>query len=165
MEYTKNDIGYNLKLFDVEGVFFAHLFVRENDEEKFAGNQCVCLVSSSEINKVDMWKSISVSTIMFMRIIKNFNRKTKNKRIFRYNIFSICSSAYKNLNDLKKEFHEKIDSLINGSSDSNVSNESTTAKTTATNQQQTGSRRPVPDDPLIDPLAAGRRPHPYAGGW
>lgn len=27
MEYTKNDIGYNLKLFDVEGVFFAHLFV------------------------------------------------------------------------------------------------------------------------------------------
>jgi hypothetical protein len=29
MEYTKNDIGYNLKLFDVEGVFFAHLFVGE----------------------------------------------------------------------------------------------------------------------------------------
>jgi hypothetical protein len=29
MEYTKNDIGYNLKLFDVEGVFFAHLFVRQ----------------------------------------------------------------------------------------------------------------------------------------
>jgi hypothetical protein len=77
--------------------------------------------------------------------------------------------AYKNLNDLKKEFHEKIDSLTNGGSDSNVSNENTstsnTRTSTSTNQQQTGSRRPIPDDPLIDPLAAGRRPHPYAGGW
>ena len=75
------------------------------------------------------------------------------------------SSAYKNLNDLKKEFHEKIDSLINGSTDASAGSESATTKTTATSQQQTGSRRPVPDDPLIDPLSAGRRPHPYAGGW
>jgi hypothetical protein len=77
--------------------------------------------------------------------------------------------AYKNLNDLKKEFHEKIESLTNGGSDSNVSSDSTSssgARTgTSTNQQQTGSRRPMADDPLIDPLAAGRRPHPYAGGW
>ena len=78
--------------------------------------------------------------------------------------------AYKNLNDLKKEFHEKIDSLTNGATDSNTANESTTTSNIRTNtstnqQQQTGTRRPVPDDPLIDPLAAGRRPHPYAGGW
>jgi len=79
-------------------------------------------------------------------------------------------SAYKNLNDLKKEFHEKIESLTNGGSDSNVTNESTSSSSARTNtstnqQQQTGGRRPLPDDPLIDPLAAGRRPHPYAGGW
>ncbi len=79
-------------------------------------------------------------------------------------------SAYKNLNDLKKEFHEKIESLTNGSSDSNVTSESSSlsgARTSSSNnQQQTGGRRPMPDDPLIDPLAAGRRaPHPYAGGW
>jgi hypothetical protein len=82
----------------------------------------------------------------------------------------VCNRAYKNLNDLKKEFHEKIDSLTNGNSDSNVSNENTSTNNTRTStstnqQQQTGSRRPIPDDPLIDPLAAGRRPHPYAGGW
>lgn len=80
-------------------------------------------------------------------------------------------SAYKNLNDLKKEFHEKIESLTNGVSDSNMTNESTsstsgrTGPSTSQQQQPTGSRRPVPDDPLIDPLSAGRRPHPYAGGW
>ncbi len=78
--------------------------------------------------------------------------------------------AYKNLNDLKKEFHEKIDSLTNGGSDSNVNNENTSTSNTRTNtstnqQQQTGNRRPLADDPLIDPLSAGRRPHPYAGGW
>ncbi len=78
--------------------------------------------------------------------------------------------AYKNLNDLKKEFHEKIESLTNGSSDSNVSSDSSSssnARTSASTnqQQQTGGRRPMADDPLIDPLAAGRRPHPYAGGW
>jgi len=65
---------------------------------------------------------------------------------------------------------KKIESLTNGSSDSNVTNESSSSSgartSTSNNQQQTGGRRPIPDDPLIDPLAAGRRaPHPYAGGW
>jgi hypothetical protein len=74
------------------------------------------------------------------------------------------------LNDLKKEFHEKIESLTNGSSDSNTSGESSAASgvrsgTSINQQQQTTGRRPMPDDPLIDPLAAGRRPHPYGGGW
>ena len=80
--------------------------------------------------------------------------------------------AYKNLNDLKKEFHENIESLINGSSDSNATSDSTTAGSARTGsssnqqqQQQTGARRQIPDDPLIDPLAAGRRPHPYPGAW
>lgn len=149
-----------MKLFDVEGVFFAHLFV--SDEEKLAKNDETSFLFR-EINKVDMWKLISVSMIMFMKITKNFNRKRGIPLEKISLVYS--SSAYKNLNDLKKEFHEKIDSLINGSADTSAGSESTTAKTTATSQQQTGIRRPIPDDPLIDPLAAGRRPHPYAGGW
>lgn len=81
----------------------------------------------------------------------------------------IDSSAYKNLNDLKKEFHEKIDSLTNGGSDTHVTIESSSSSgarpgTTIT-QQQAPTRRPISDDPLIDPLSAGRRPHPYGGGW
>ncbi|CAF1304205.1 unnamed protein product [Adineta steineri] len=131
MEYTKNDIGYNLKLFDVEGVFFAHLF--RNKQGRHV-----------EIN-------FSVND----HVHENYKE---------------FQSAYKNLNDLKKEFHEKIESLINGGSDSNVTNDSSssgnTRTGTSTNQQQPSSgRRQIPDDPLIDPLAAGRRPHPYAGGW
>lgn len=85
-------------------------------------------------------------------------------------MFFLFFSAYKNLNDLKKEFHEKIESLTNGGSDLNITTESSSSSSvrtgTSTNQQQTGGRRPpMPDDPLIDPLAAGRRPHPYPGGW
>ena len=79
--------------------------------------------------------------------------------------------AYKNLNDLKKEFHEKIESLTNGNSDSNVTGETSatnTARTGPSASQQpppTTGRRPIPDDPLIDPLSVPRRAHPYAGGW
>lgn len=74
------------------------------------------------------------------------------------------------MNDLKKEFHDKIESLTNGTSDSHSTNEtSSTAgvrSTTSTSQGQVPNRRPLPvEDPLIDPLAAGRRTHPYAGGW
>jgi hypothetical protein len=105
-----------------------------------------------------------------MKIIKNFNRMKKFFFSFYILIYFIFLRAYKNLNDLKKEFHEKIDSLTNGGSDSNITNENTSSSNTRTGtsnnqQQQTGSRRPIADDPLIDPLAAGRRPHPYAGGW
>ena len=105
-----------------------------------------------------------------MRTTKNFNRTVHATLFVSLFQFSL-SSAYKNLNDLKKEFHEKIESLTNGSSDSNAANESTSSSSsaragTSSNQQQpTVGRRPVPDDPLIDPLAAGRRPHPYQGGW
>jgi hypothetical protein len=78
----------------------------------------------------------------------------------------LCIRAYKNLNDLKKEFHEKIESLTNGNSDSSVTGESSTRTASSHNQQQqTGVRRPIHDDSLIDPLAVGRRVHPYAGAW
>jgi hypothetical protein len=68
MEYTKNDIGYNLKLFDVEGVFFAHLFVSDLNTQMNHKDYY------SVINKVGMLKLILVSMIMLMKIIKNFNR-------------------------------------------------------------------------------------------
>jgi hypothetical protein len=115
-----------------------------------------------------MLKLILVLMIMSMKIIKNFNRM-RCIPSFDILVFFLIR-AYKNLNDLKKEFHEKIDSLTNGGSDSNVTNENTSSSSTRTGtstnqQQQTGTRRPIPDDPLIDPLSAGRRPHPYAGGW
>ena len=110
---------------------------------------------------------------MYMKIIKNFNRMIFILFDFIFYscvfCFLLLLRAYKNLNDLKKEFHEKIESLTNKSSDSTSINDnlsSNNARTgTSANQQQTVGRRPMPDDPLIDPLAAGRRPHPYAGGW
>jgi len=132
MEYTKNDIGYNLKLFDVEGVFFAHLFRNKQG------------------------RHIEIDFSVNDHVHENYKE---------------FHSAYKNLNDLKKEFHEKIESLTNGNSDSNVTGETSatnTARTGPSASQQpppTTGRRPIPDDPLIDPLSVPRRAHPYAGGW
>ncbi|CAF0913613.1 unnamed protein product [Didymodactylos carnosus] len=133
MEYTKNDIGYNLRLFDVEG-------------------------------RNKQGRHVEVSFSVNDHVHDNFKE---------------FHSAYKNLNDLKKEFHEKIDSLTNGGG-TGTTDSSVELKTTQASQQQQGSssssnqggrigghqpQRQQPDiDPLIDPLAA-RRYVPFGGAW
>jgi len=135
MEYTKNDIGYNLRMFDVEGVFFTHLF------------------------RIKQQRHVEISFSVNDHVHENYKE---------------FHSAYKNLNDLKKEFHEKIESLTNNnngsgssSSDSNTDTSSKTAATTtsssSSNQQQQGRRQPSDVDPLRDPLSMGRHNNPYGG--
>ncbi|CAF1021592.1 unnamed protein product [Didymodactylos carnosus] len=147
MEYTKNDTGYNLKLFDVEGVFFAHLFRNKQG------------------------RHVEVSFSVNDHVHDNYKE---------------FHSAYKNLNDLKKEFHEKIDSLTNGggagTTDSSVDLKTTQAGGSQQQQQGLSStnqggrygghqpQRQQPDivDPLIDPLAARRyvpNSHIFGGPW